>query len=173
MYIGINKYEEINGELHLMDGEGCVMWFDETDTPEDARRWVGSLREEDTEEIEDCDVCLSVYSNDVLMGVRYLIDGAWYVEAFSLTEWNREKAETFYTGGGIWITALPQDEKHYYTIDNDFMDCLTFYEDRFEGWQDTEYPCKRMVWSKNTNELNSEERLIYKAMKADLMDNMR
>lgn len=81
---------------------------------------------------------------------------------------NENRIETFYTGGGIWITAYPLDGNHYYTVDNDFGAYLNLYEDRFEGCGGDEFPCCRMVWSKGVNQMTGDEWNIYRAMTKDL-----
>lgn len=102
-----------------------------------------------------------------------MLHNAKAVELVRTTDEDEEKngIETFYTGGGIWLTACPLDAKHYYTIDNDFIGCLNLYEDRFEGWEHEEFPCERMIWSKSIEELSEEERSIYEAMRKDLEEN--
>lgn len=73
--------------------------------------------------------------------------------------------ETFYTGGGVWLTACPISEKHYYIVDEEYG-CLSFYNDG--GENDTDYPCERMVWSKSEDELTQRQKVLYHEMKADL-----
>lgn len=73
--------------------------------------------------------------------------------------------ETFYTGGGIWLTVKPTSEWFYYLVDAD-SNCLSYFSDR---WKDgEEYPCQRMEWSRGEEELNQRQKVIYHEMKAEL-----
>lgn len=77
--------------------------------------------------------------------------------------------ETFYTGGGIWISAMHDGKGGYYTVANDFSDeggYLTYYTDAFED--EVEFPCVEMEWSKDEADLTDAEMAIYKVLQADL-----
>ncbi len=78
------------------------------------------------------------------------------------------KIETFYTGGGIWLTAASvENSPLYYILDSDWDDGLTLY-DRTDEDDDTEFPCQNMVWSKETAELTKEEKALLRDMKRDM-----
>lgn len=78
--------------------------------------------------------------------------------------------ETFYTGGGIWLTSWAVDDHHYYIYEKGW-DCLTLYSDRYEGG--TEFPCERMEWSKDKDGLTSKEWAICSNMMAHHEANAR
>lgn len=73
------------------------------------------------------------------------------------------KIETYYTGGGIWITEAELKNNRYAAITNDFVECLTVYEDAPEKFMP-----ENMVFSKAVNELNTTELALYKKMLEDL-----
>ena len=76
--------------------------------------------------------------------------------------------EAFYTGGGIYISAMYVDENIYYAIDNDWYDdCFAIYDHRGED-DDVEFPCQNMVDSKNVADATEEEKRIYAILKAAL-----
>ena len=83
--------------------------------------------------------------------------------------------ETFYTGGGIWVTVMFSGmQNHYYAIDSESInigeECLTLYTDGFED--DDLTPFMEMAWSKGIDELSHYRRQIYDRMKADLIAEM-
>ncbi len=82
-----------------------------------------------------------------------------------------KKPEAFYTGGGIWLCAKYADDNHYYVIENDFNECLTYFDHNGED-QDTEFPCQNMVWSKNLDELSPAERKIHEELNKVLQEEM-
>jgi len=97
----------------------------------------------------------------------------------TLAEWEKEngsrvgKAEAFYTGGGIWISAMYVDENIYYAIDNwDYEDCFAIYDHRNED-DDCDFPCQNMVDSKSVAEATEEEKEIFRILKAELDKEMR
>lgn len=78
------------------------------------------------------------------------------------------KAEAFYTGGGIWISAMYLDKDIYYAIDNDWYDdCFAIYDHNDED-QDTDFPCQNMIGFKEKNQFSAEDHEIYSKLKAAL-----
>ena len=82
---------------------------------------------------------------------------------------------TFYTGGGIWVTVMFNGmQNHYYAIDNNSInigqECLTLYTDGFSEYDDT--PFMEMAWSKGIDELSHYRKGVYDMMKADLEETM-
>lgn len=77
------------------------------------------------------------------------------------------KPEAFYTGGGIWLSCMYTDEKHYYCISNYAMDGLSFYCTDDED-DDVEYACQNMLRAMDLEELNGEELSIYLRLRAEL-----
>ena len=57
------------------------------------------------------------------------------------------KVEVFYTGGGIWLSALYVDDNLYFVVDSDWTESITLFDHRDED-QDTEYPCQNVMYSK-------------------------
>lgn len=80
----------------------------------------------------------------------------------------KKKPEAFYTGGGIWISAVYVDENIYYAIDNDYYDdSFCIYDHRAED-QDTEYPCQNCIGFCDSAEFSAEDWKIYRALKREL-----
>lgn len=66
------------------------------------------------------------------------------------------KPEVFYTGGGIWLSAMWLDENRYAVTDNsDYMGGFCIYDHREED-QDTEFPCQNLVGEKCLTETDGE-----------------
>lgn len=66
------------------------------------------------------------------------------------------KPEVFYTGGGIWLSAMWLDENRYAVTDNSgYMDGFCIYDHREED-QDTEFPCQNLVGEKCLTETDGE-----------------
>ena len=66
------------------------------------------------------------------------------------------RAEAFYTGGGIWLSAVDMGDGLYGVVDSDFVDCLTVYDHEDED-QDIDFPCQNMVASHEVKELTEDE----------------
>ena len=79
----------------------------------------------------------------------------------------KNKPEAFYTGGGIWLCAMPIDGSRYAVIDSDMVDALTIYNRAGED-DDIDYPCQNMETSKDLCDLDETERKIYDILKAEL-----
>ena len=69
------------------------------------------------------------------------------------------KAEAFYTGGGIYIAGIYTSETEYCTIDNDFGEYLNFFSTDGEDKQD--FACQNLTDSKHLDILTDGERRIY------------
>lgn len=101
-------------------------------------------------------------------GIRDLLNGEqdWILESCKqflddrTDEQKIGKPEVFYTGGGIWISAMYVDEHRYYTIDNaDNEFCLSLFDSREED--DENFCCQNLCESKSVDELSPEELAIY------------
>ena len=81
-----------------------------------------------------------------------------------------EKIETFYTGGGIWLTAAKmKNSKMYYIINSEWVEGLSLFDG--EGEDDwTEYPCQHEVSSTPRKDLKDREKALYYAMLDDMLD---
>lgn len=79
--------------------------------------------------------------------------------------------KVFYTGGGIWLSAKYIDDTHYFIVDNDCDDCLTYYDHTNED-EDSEFPCQNMIYSWSLDEIPEEYKEIYKELHAALMQKM-
>lgn len=98
-------------------------------------------------------------------------DGEWVemlhdAKAIKLTP----QMETYYTGGGVWLTACVVDEDSYYIYDKE-SETLSLYSDRFDGWDGDEFPCMRMVWSDDIDNLNGEMWTLYVEMRTHMEAN--
>ena len=86
--------------------------------------------------------------------------------------------EVFYTGGGIWLSALYTDKNFYYVVDNDCdklydpCDCITLYDHSTDEDDDTDYPCQNCVGSWEVANMNRDQRFYYTALKLALLDQM-
>jgi len=74
--------------------------------------------------------------------------------------------ETFYTGGGIWLSQYNAGGGYYAVVSSDFPDCLSIYR-KTEGTDDLYLP-ENMVSSKNLDELNPEQKEVHAILKAEL-----
>ena len=103
--------------------------------------------------------------NDKLEEVLFLVRQYNYIRVEAVKEFNDPKPEVFYTGGGIWLSAMYVDDHHYYVVDNDW-ECLSYFDNSEED--DTNYCCQNMVWSKDKSELNPDELKVYTELKEAL-----
>jgi len=81
------------------------------------------------------------------------------------------KPETFYTGGGIWISAMWVDSTHYVTIDGDDRHDDLSNDERFLYYYDStyddppeyvgEFQCMNLIWQKDFSEMSEDERKWY------------
>lgn len=87
-----------------------------------------------------------------------------------------KKPEVFYTGGGIWISAINIDPTHYYTIDTESIDSESddgwmFVYDRGGEDEDKfgdEFPCQNMVREIHVSSMNDTERHYYDMLREAL-----
>ena len=126
-----------------------------------------------------CDVCGSGrYRERALQACKE------YLDEKSETQSKRElfKPEAFYTGGGIWLSAMYVDDTHYVVVDNedrfdidDSERCLTMYDaTKDDDPADVgEFQCMEFVWSKNLSDLSNRERRWYKMLLAELKKEAR
>lgn len=73
------------------------------------------------------------------------------------------KTETFYTGGGIWLSQYNAGGGYYAVVSSDFPDCLSIYRKTEE--EDELYLPENMVSSKNLDELNPEQKEVHAILK--------
>lgn len=73
------------------------------------------------------------------------------------------KIETFYTGGGIWLTETVINEAgDYAVISNDFPECLSLYH-KAEN-EDEKYMPEDMFLSEHHSKLSPELKSLYDEM---------
>ena len=77
------------------------------------------------------------------------------------------EVETFYTGGGIWLTGAEIGNKRYVMLEDE---CLDYYSR--EGEDDENEPecgflCQHYLYCKNRDEFTPEEEMLYIKMLAD------
>lgn len=77
------------------------------------------------------------------------------------------KTETFYTGGGIWLSQYDAGDGYYAVVSSDCPDCLGIYRKTED--EDELYLPENMVSSKNLDELNAEQREVHAILKAELV----
>lgn len=77
------------------------------------------------------------------------------------------KIETFYTGGGIWLSQYDAGGGFYAVVSNDYPDCLSIYRKTED--EDELYLPENMVSSKGLDELNDEQREVHAILKAELV----
>lgn len=83
------------------------------------------------------------------------------------------KPACFYTGGGIWISAMYVSKNIYYAIDNDWYDdCFAIYDHNGED-DDTEFPCQNMIGFKEKSEFSDEDHKLFNMLKSELLKEMR
>ena len=81
------------------------------------------------------------------------------------------EASAFYTGGGIWLSAMYIDATHYAVVGSDFDRALSFYD--HDGEDDDEFfPCQNMTDSKVVNEFSDADKAIYAQLVNELKRQM-
>ena len=78
----------------------------------------------------------------------------------------------FYTGGGIWLSAVYMDATHYAVVDSETDSCLSIYDHSDED-QDDLYPCQNMTECKAFCDLSGEEITTYDILLRKLREAMR
>ena len=76
------------------------------------------------------------------------------------------KIETFYTGGGIWLSQYDAGGGYYAVVSSDYPDCLSIYRKTDEN-EDLYLP-ENMVSSKSPDELNPVQKAVYAQLKEAL-----
>lgn len=76
------------------------------------------------------------------------------------------KIETFYTGGGIWLSQYDAGGGYYAVVSSDHPECLSIYL-QTDGEDDLYLP-ENMVSSKHLDELNPEQKEVHAILKAEL-----
>lgn len=80
--------------------------------------------------------------------------------------------EAFYTGGGIWISAMYVDENRYYAIDNDYWENSFCIYDHTGEDQDTDFPCQNVIGFLDFCDMSAEEKKIYRKLRKTLKETM-
>lgn len=76
------------------------------------------------------------------------------------------KIETFYTGGGIWLSQYNAGGGYYAVVSSEYPDCLSIYRKKDED-EDLYLP-ENMVSSKDLSELSTEQRAVHALLKKEL-----
>ena len=74
--------------------------------------------------------------------------------------------ETFYTGGGIWLSQYNAGGGYYAVVSSEAPECLSIYRKTDED-EDLYLP-ENMVTSKNLGELNTEQKAVHALLKKAL-----
>lgn len=85
------------------------------------------------------------------------------------------KPEVFYTGGGIWVSAMYIDEYHYIATDNcEYEDGFCIY-DRMEedGEFNDMFPLMNVIDDAQKDNFTEQERVYYNILRAALEKEMR
>lgn len=76
------------------------------------------------------------------------------------------RVETFYTGGGIWLSQYDAGGGYYAVVSSECPELLSIY--RKTDDEDELYLPENMVSSKEIHELNTEQREVHAILKAGL-----
>lgn len=79
------------------------------------------------------------------------------------------EAEAFYTGGGIWVSGMYVDARHYYMTDNWDMEGTMGLFDHLYDDDDDEYQGMHLIESKSINGMNIDEIEIYEKLTTALL----
>ena len=77
------------------------------------------------------------------------------------------KSETFYTGGGIWLSQYDAGGGHVAVVSNEQPDYLSIY--RKTDDEDDMYLPENLISSKPYNELGKSQKAIHDILKAELV----
>ena len=71
--------------------------------------------------------------------------------------------EVVYTGGNIWlaITKVDAYDHVYAVVENDFDECITFYDDRGD---DYDYACQQMIDSRGLDEMSGSDHVLWEML---------
>lgn len=75
--------------------------------------------------------------------------------------------ETFYTGGGIWLSQYDAGDGYYAVVSSDQPEYLSIY--RKTDDEDEMYLSENMISSKDYNELGKSQKAMHDILKADLV----
>lgn len=113
----------------------------------------------------------------------------WQTANFDREEWNEAaqryecissndssvydflSVDVFSTGGGWWLSATYVEPNIYCVVDNEFDDCLTWFDHNGED-DFCEFPCQNMLASKNVADLDAGEMKIYTLLHDALLRDM-
>lgn len=77
------------------------------------------------------------------------------------------KIETFYTGGGIWLSQYDAGDGYYAVVSSDQPDYLSIYRNAEN--EDEMYLPEDMVSSKHYSELGQSQKAMHGILKAELV----
>ena len=77
--------------------------------------------------------------------------------------------ETFYTGGGIWLSQYDAGDGYYAVVSSDQPDILSIY--RKTDDEDEMYLPENMISSKAYEELGQSQKAMHDLLKAELAKN--
>lgn len=77
------------------------------------------------------------------------------------------KIETFYTGGGIWLSQYDAGDGYYAVVSSDQPDYLSIYRNAEN--EDEMYLPEDMVSSKHYDELGQSQKAMHDILKAELV----
>lgn len=83
----------------------------------------------------------------------------------------KNKIESFYTGGGIYLCTCPKDKKHYYLISSDYINDFTLIKGSVDN-VDFDKEQDNQCFYKNKNDLSENEKQLYKKMLEKLKKEM-
>lgn len=75
------------------------------------------------------------------------------------------KIETFYTGGGIWISEYDAGGGYIAVVDSEHPNFMSVYR---KSDDDEPYLPENMVYSKEHNELDSVQKELHECLKEEL-----
>lgn len=80
------------------------------------------------------------------------------------------KPVAFYTGGGIYVSAMYIDENRYIAIDNDWhVDSFCIYDSREESeYQDMDFPCQNLIGETFMKDFTEQDLSNYRKLYAEL-----
>lgn len=83
----------------------------------------------------------------------------------------KNKIETFYSGGGIYLCTYPLDKNHYYLITSEYINDFTLIKGNIEN-VDFDKEQDSLCFYKNKNELTKDQKELYKKMLRELKKEM-
>lgn len=114
--------------------------------------------------------CLS--SDDLRALINWVCEHPADVEYIDLADLMKDyyRAEAFYTGGGIWLSAKYISEDEYAVIDSEDPLCLNIYSDSEEdrNIDDSEFPCYDLQRSVSIEDMSADDLMIWKELASEL-----